>query len=139
MTLGEAAHGLPGHRHHRRPREPHAERSARGPARVLERGRAGVECREGGARVRQQQRSGLGQGDAARRALEQPGVQPRLKLPDLRRQRLLGERQALRRPREVQLRGDRDEGTQQASVQIDHGRRRIYSGGWSIEGRAGPL
>jgi hypothetical protein len=81
------------------------------------------------ARVRQQELAVLGEPHLARGALEQPRAEPGLELADLARERLLGEQETLRRPREVELLGDRDEGAQQARVEIHHGTPGTYNAG----------
>lgn len=57
--------------------------------------------------------AGVRDAHRTRGALEQPHVELRLELADLSAQRRLGDPQLLGRAREVELRGDREEGAQQ--------------------------
>ena len=73
-----------------------------------------VDVREQRGRSLEQRASRAGQLDLARRPDEQRRAEQRLELAYLRAQRLLRQVEAGRRPREVELLGDRDEGAEMA-------------------------
>src|SRR4051794_4689875 len=118
--LAEAAQRLAHHRDHGGRSEADPQRRAGRAPRRLQFAEACVERGEHRPRVRQQPLARLRQRNAARRAIEQTLAHPRLELPDLRGQRLLGEVQALRGAGEVELLGHRHEGPQQPTIEVGH-------------------
>ena len=122
-VLGEAPQRRADQRDHGSRGQPDAQCRASGTACGLQLTQARVESRQRRARVRKQSLARLRQRNATRRSVEQALANPRLELLDLRGERLLGEVQAMRGAREIELLGYRNERAQQPAIEVGHHER----------------